>query len=204
VITALRAAALCAAAYDPASSWGARWETGDVHVFLAEEGDDTVIVHRGTDPGNLEDWLADLDLIADRDPILGAVLFAEIVEVRRDILRSVLGRSPVITGHSKGGAEAQALAGFFCAVGVKVAQLETFGAPRLMAPDNARLPALLGQVPGRDHRHRDDPVPLLPLGFVHPRAVDQLFPARLELPSDALLDHEIANYVAALKSAGNV
>ena len=200
MITALRAAQFCAAAYDPASAWLARWETEDVHVFLTEAEGDLVIVHRGTDPADLADWLVDCDLVVTQDPIVGPVLFHEIIEVRRDIFRRVVGHSVVVTGHSKGGAEAQALAGFLVAVGVKVAQLETFGTPKLISTGNTRLPALLGTLAGQDYRHGGDPVPLLPLGFAHPRAVEQLAPARLEWPSDAIVDHEIANYIAALDS----
>lgn len=199
-IPAQRLCALCADAYAQPPSLAA----GDAYVVLAETEGTIIAAFRGS--ASIEDWWADFRAgahIAGDHPELGAChagFLADVVAIAPLIVAAVGSCPLAVTGHSKGGAEAQLFAGLLAAKGRPPVQLTTFGAPRAAAPDNTRLAALLAPLPGTDYRHRDDPVPGEPRWLDHKRPVAQLVPPRLEL--DVIADHYLSGYAAALRPLG--
>lgn len=93
------------------------------------------------------------------------------------MLREAIGnRKFVCTGHSKGGAEAWLFAAWMAGTQGQVASnVVTFGSPRIAHWSNVGLLRItLSTTPGTHYRHADDPVPMVPPWFSHPRAVTQI------------------------------
>jgi hypothetical protein len=177
------------------------WARGDAFVYGTPTEDGAIVVaFRGSH--SINDWIHDFEVRPSLDPELGwchAGFLGNVRGVAGQIMHDVVGKRTIVTGHSKGGAEAKLFAALLVAAGRPPAQLTTFGAPRVAAQSNDRLAALLAAVPGMDYRHRVDPVPGLPHGFSHPRPVHQLVEPLAAL--EAITDHLIAHYIAALKAA---
>lgn len=188
-------AKLASAAYDPTPTWSG----ADVFAYAtAVDAATTVVAFRGS--LTIDDWAHDFDALPKHDPDLGFChqgFLDNVRSVAAPIMQAMLGRQVIVTGHSKGGAEAQLLAALFVKAGRPPLQLSTFGAPRIEALGNYTVTALLEAVAGVDYRHRDDPVPDVPLGFNHPRSVFQLQPPRLEIA--VIADHFISSYITALQ-----
>ena len=189
-------AEICSRAYTMTPTW----QAADAHVCRFVAAGAIILAWRGTDPRSLADWLHDLDAVPAEDAALGcchAGFLRDMQAVAPPIMDALARAKPsvpiVVTGHSKGAAEALLFSAFLCASGRTPAKVVTFGSPRIGLL-NTRLPALLAGVEGSDFRHGADPVPDLPLGFTHPRVLTQLGLAG----PDALADHSILAYRAAL------
>lgn len=180
------------------------WERGNCHALLAEVAGQHVVAFRGT--ANTRDWLVDFDAA----PMLHAGLgwchqgFLESVLGVADQIRADLaGERLIVTGHSKGGAEALIFAGLLVLAGQAPAAVVTYGAPRAAY---ASLGEILDQVPVRQYRHGHDPVPLVPPELAGWRHVREPL-IQLPQPSlDPIADHllvptrmAMSAYEAALK-----
>ena len=113
--------------------------------------------------------------------------------------------SPIITGHSLGGAHARVLAGMFALAGLPVAELVTFASPRPAFPNLQRVIEISG-MPHRSYRFHNDPVPLVPfplavLPWTHTEEWIPLAGNTEPENLDPLRDHSIANYIAMLTAA---
>lgn len=99
----------------------------------------------------------------------------------------------VLTGHSKGGAEAVLLGAFLVQCGIEVAQIETFGAPRVAF---SGLGEILKGVPGHRHRLGNDIVPTRPLPFPIPYRHDRELTTTPDGDDnfDPFDNHRIADY----------
>jgi hypothetical protein len=185
-------AAACEAAYaDPVT-----WERGNAHVLLAESEGRHVVAFRGT--ANARDWLVDFEASPKLHPGLGwchAGFLDDVLGVADQMRADLAGERVVVTGHSKGGAEALIFAGLLVLAGQAPEAVVTFGAPRAAF---ATLGEVLDQVPVRQYRHGNDPVPLVPLelaGWRHAR--EPLL--QIGQPClDPIADHFIAGYRKAL------
>lgn len=185
-------AAACAAAYcDPVT-----WERDDAHVLLAESDGVHIVAFRGT--ANARDWIVDFDARPKLHPGLGwchAGFLDDVLGVADQMRLDLAGARVIVTGHSKGGAEALIFAGLLALAGQAPEAVVTFGAPRA---GYATLGAVLDQVAVRQYRHGHDPVPSLPpemSGWRHVR--EPLL--QIGQPSrDPISDHFIASYQAAL------
>jgi len=190
--------AIAAELSDAAYTAPATWETGNAHAVLTVVEDRPFLAFRGTDPRKLVDVLRDVAVLAFDDPLLGPVhggFYADVAQLAWRVTPALMRAGTpdlIVTGHSKGGGEALIFAGMLAAVGLPPRCVITFGSPRV---GGAKLAALLASVPGEEYRHGDDPVPLLPPGFIHPYPLIALAsPATI----DPLADHAIAGYRAAL------
>ena len=177
------------------------WTHGDCFAYGTTVNDTTTVVaFRGTDPDAIKDWTHDFDAAPEDDAQLGWCHKGFLDDVRGvapQIMAALKGKPAIIvTGHSKGGAEALIFGGVLVAAGKPPLQISTFGAPRCAVFSSPTLAGLLARVAGTDYRHRDDPVPLVPIGFDHPRTILQLVPPTFAL--GVIADHYIANYIAAL------
>ena len=102
----------------------------------------------------------------------------------------------VLTGHSKGGAEACYVAALMTLAGYPPVKLETFGAPRV---GFGWIEGVLKGIPGNRNRLGADIVPTVPHRFPFPYRHDREL---TELPSDAphpFRNHRIADYVEAVR-----
>lgn len=199
MISALRLAALAAAAYDARPTWS----TDNLRAVLTEEDGVSIVAFAGTDPARLNDWLRDIQAWPSRaDPLIGpfhqGFLF-DVLGIIETLKRDLTGKRVELLGHSKGGAEAQCAAAMLVAAGWPPLGLTTFGAPKVAGAGNTLLAPLLAPLAGADYRYRDDPVPRLPAGFAHPRPVTQLVPARFIF--NVISDHFMRAYLAALRDA---
>lgn len=164
-------------------------------VAVKTQRDDTLIVaFRGTVPTRLEDVERDLDAVPVFHEGLGYVHqgFLEGALSIRTLMPALKGARVILTGHSLGGALAIITAGLMICAGMAPVRVVTFGAPR--AGGDA-LRHRLRDTEIRQYRHGADPVPWLPPYFEHVRA------PLIEIGTasdDALADHAIAGYVAAL------
>lgn len=168
-ISDLRLAQLAGLAYSGRSTF----ESADAHVSVTVESDYAIVALRGSK--TILDWIYDF-MIAPRSstehPQLGWCASGFLIDALAvaNALIAYLRRYPfVICGHSKGGAEAQLLAGLLVSAGLIPARLVTFGAPRCAWIGNTALPKLIGTLPGLDYRGGPDEVPELPLPYIHPR-----------------------------------
>ena len=185
-------------------------EADGVEVLIEEDDHENVVVaFRGT---TLNGWdiLSDLWTIPWYNSTLKAWCHCEFLEgaeaifhplVRELYKTGVLHTGKfVLTGHSKGGAEATLVAAAFVAGGYPPAALVTFGAP---LAGSTRLTRWLRNVPGHRVVYRNDPVPRVPaflnkLGvFKHHRGsttVDSALNSGFISPHN----HKICRYIDAL------
>lgn len=194
MISDQRLAEFCSRAYTMTPTW----QAADAYVCRFDEDGYVVLAWRGTSPTALADWFRDLDTIPRIDSVLGcchAGFLGDMLAVYPLIANTLANNTlPVIvTGHSKGAAEALLFSARMIAFGKSPAATVTFGSPRLCLL-NETLPRLLAGQDGRDFRHGADPVPDVPFGFEHPRILTQLGYAS----SEPLADHSIVAYRAAL------
>lgn len=101
----------------------------------------------------------------------------------------------VLTGHSKGGAEAILLGAMLTRLDRPPVQIETFGAPRV---GFSGLSKILKKVPGKRHRLGDDIVPTVPHRFPLPYRHDRELTQHEVSDGHAFLNHRIADYVSAV------
>jgi lipase (class 3) len=182
------------------------WTQGDAFVYAtdlndAQLGNITVVAWRGTaDP---EDLLHDADVIPEDDPDLGmchAGFLEDVNGVAGRITSDLSGKRVVLTGHSKGGAEALIFGAKLLVANAPPLMIVTFGAPRA---GFAKLRDTLSAVNTiRQYRNGNDPVTQVPF-LVVPMAGDLYMHARplLSIGQPApnpLDDHRIAGYQAAL------
>jgi triacylglycerol lipase len=193
MITDARLAELCAETYDGNPM---TFETEGVHFRITVEDNQNVIAFRGS--ANVMDWLRDFDVLSRDITKLGALQAGFQLDASQAWAR-IPDDNVILTGHSKGGADAQVIAGMLCAAGLPPLKLTTFGAPRICWTSTDAICALLLKVPGSDYRNQSDPVPLLPVDFYHPRDVAQLGDGAEPLDAG---DHDIALYVAAVGALG--
>lgn len=107
----------------------------------------------------------------------------------------------IVTGHSKGGANAEMLAAKLILAGVAIVRLVTFGTPRWILGNTAKADALLAPALGPSYRHFRDYVTQVPPGrWRHPATREPV-----EIGGGAwwrLLEprwmHNIDNYAASL------
>lgn len=183
----------CLAAYSRSS-----WVADDLAFLEVPTPDGPLIAVRGTEPADLGNWLTDFDAIPW--PCFGlGMLHRGFLDAALALLPGVLAgvdthqQVPFLTGHSLGGAIAQAIAGLLVARhGLVPPGVMGFGSPRV-GGDKFRV-VLRGAVPVTLYRHGDDPVPLVPSYFppVSP-------PIEFGKPSlDPIEDHLITGYLAGL------
>ncbi len=147
-------------------------DTGSVHVLVKSIDGATVIIFRGT--ASPLDWIRNVSVAPVSEPGIGMVHSGFMNGVNSVWAKIPAAGEIVITGHSKGGAEAKLLAAKFAAGGRPPVKLTTFGAPRVCWFTNGRLAELLAGVAGVDYRNCDDPVPNVPANYHHPREIVQL------------------------------
>ena len=164
-------AQLCQAAYDPETTWDAKWTSKSVYVYCRKvtefngEGSPKttyIIVFRGSN--NLTDWIDDLKFIPSWHKDLGfchAGFLEDMDVVVGEILALVDGRPLVITGHSLGAARACLLGALLTVLGVKPVSITVFGCPR---PGFAKLRKVLqgGGFPLRSYQNLGDIVTTKP------------------------------------------
>jgi hypothetical protein len=199
-------ALLCAATEgSPAPTWTFQGPT--FHATLNETPDGPIIACQGS--VSIGDWIKDFEVFGHGSidhPALGLIHAGFDVttsECLMDILKCLDGnRSPILTGHSKGGAEAEMLAAKLAVHGIPTKKLTTFGTPRWVIGGNVKvskwLPAYLSGVSYRNYKDIVTEVPFPP--YIHP-------PTRpiVEVGTGTLVDlldppkmHSIVNYAAAI------
>jgi hypothetical protein len=196
-------ALLCAATYQPGVKWAFAGPT--FHATLAyPDTSQVVIAIEGS--ASLLDWADDFDIVGPTSydhPDLGEVhagFDRTTDECLPEIVRACGGRAVTITGHSKGGANAEMLAAKLFIAGLIVARLVTFGTPRWVKASNTKLPAFLSSTLGRSYRHTKDVVTEVPLGWAHPatRSPVEVGTGTFRQLLDVEWMHSIDNYAAAL------
>lgn len=158
-------AKLCAETYSPTVQWA--FAGAAFHATLTYETDGTLTIacegsHSDTD------WEADFTIF-DEDsfdhPDLGPVHagFNRTTDECLDQIISTINARPVrLTGHSKGGAEAEMLSAKLRLHGVLVESLVTFGTPRWVIIGNKKPDALIPAAWGTSYRHFKDIVTEVP------------------------------------------
>ena len=166
------------------------WTFNDVHAV--KMGD--IISFPGTVPTNLEDWLRDFDAVPDYHHLLGWCHRGFLTGGLGlyPLVKSAIDHSTILVGHSLGGALAVIIAALAMLDGIKVSALVTFGAPRC---GFHTLVNVVAPIPVRQYHDGNDPVPDVPLGYLHVRTPlikighDEL---------DPINAHMIDKYIAAM------
>lgn len=174
------------------------WRAGDVHAVRTGN----IIAFRGTMPDNLADWVRDIEAWPSNDPHLGRVhtgfrdgAYATLLPILRDKGRD--DAKITFVGHSLGGALAILTAAYFRAMGLWPDALVTFGAPRA---GGGGLRDLLRDVPVRQYRNGNDPVPTVPwLPGVYTHLNDPLIAIGHDW-ADPIEAHVIDHYIQELPS----
>lgn len=166
-------ATLCAATYAPSVQWAFAGPT--FHATLTQEADGSVtIAIEGSKSGG--DWEADFEIFdgASFDhPDLGLVhagFDRTTDECLDQVISTINSRMARLTGHSKGGAEAEMLAAKLWLHGVLIGSLVTFGTPRWIIIGNTKANALIPASWGTSYRHFKDVVTEVPPElYQHPK-----------------------------------
>lgn len=172
------------------------YKFGDVQVLLKWAAPkEPVVAFKGT--SSPLDWLRDLDSVPMAHPKLGLChrgFLLGALEALEAIQEAAKGCPVVLTGHSLGGALAALTGALLGSVGSPVAQVVTFGCPRV-GFQGVRM-ALSGVRSAR-YVHGDDVVPTVPPFFEH-HCVDAI-----QLPAAAgrITNHFISHYLEAMTNA---
>lgn len=185
-------AALSAAAYTQPPTVS----TDDAHALIKERDDVVMIACRGTNPRDWIDLWRDVSAIDFRnDPIFGHVpdsIISDAEQLAWRVWPMIKGRKVWVTGHSKGGGEAQGLAGMLLYMGASVEMLTTFAALRM-----GQMGGLIAGLPGRDYCFEADEVPKLPPHALIPR-VQSYLPWGKPPTLDLLAYHSMTTIAASL------
>lgn len=184
-------ALLCAETYLP----NPYYQIGDALAANVLELSDTfVISFRGTT--NLRGWIMDIDALPKSHPLIGYCHrgFLTGASVLYQKISVPPGKKVILTGHSLGGALAVLYGALRIAVGDRVDQLVTFGAPRAGYEKLASVWAPV--VNARQYRNGNDPVPGVPLTmlafpYVHIRGLTAVGVAN---PGEPWQCHDIITY----------
>lgn len=195
-MTPLALARLCRDAYERTPTWS----TGDVEARCTVEDGLVVIAFRGT---TFDGWdmIWDLRSYPWRAPELGTRVHAGFLKAVRPLWKEQESEflkhndSTVLTGHSKGGAEATVLAALMARTGRPPRALVTFGSPRVGFSGLGRV---LADVPVLRFVNGSDAVARVPLPAPFPyRHVGGRLP--LGRGMRPFRDHRIDAYVRALE-----
>ena len=194
-ITSHDLAQLCDKAYDTHTI-----EAAGTEVLIEDRGDFVVWAFRGTEKnyGEILDdlrgypwWSKEVGTFVHRGFLVGAkAIWPELP------MAGYQSKPVVLTGHSKGGAEAILIGAFMVQLGIPPVLIETFGAPRV---GFAGLGELLEGVPGERHKLGIDAIPSVPpAGFLvryrHDRDLTEHDTDNLHL----FENHRIADYISAV------
>lgn len=157
---------ICARLYDDSSLcdpfWHRIWPQDGGYAALRHEGAFDVVVWRGS--ATHYDWVMNFDALPVHDGSLGMLHagFVKGVWPLQDEITAAVARRPVIvTGHSRGAAQAAIFAGHLVAAGKAPVQLMVMGCPR---PGYQQLADVLkaGAVEIHSYKNGDDPVTDVP------------------------------------------
>lgn len=202
MIPASTLAALCAEDYTKPAAV----ERPGLHVqFTPAYGNSIIASFRGSE--DLADWVLDFDtgtIRVAKYPKLDAIPegFADDVLSAYAELRSGLTGAEciVLTGHSRGGLQAQILGALLVIDGVSVDQITTFGAPR-----GGQLGGQLEKVAVAEwYINGNDPVPGEPFFLSSPRPDARRYIGVKRTWGVTAADHFIASYQASLLVANIV
>ena len=192
MISAKLAASVCAASYDEAPTFKA----GAVECVVQEHDRVVVVAFRGT--AGARDALRDARAMPwpSKLGFVHAGFYKGIRRIWPKITPVLLDTRPtVLTGHSKGGAEATIAAGLMALAGREPRALITFGSPRT---GFSKLTRVLRMVHVERYVQYGDPVPRHPWplwGYRHPAEPIMLGQASVRLDLSA---HFLASYRDAL------
>lgn len=145
--------------------WDRLWPQNGGYVGLKHTADADVIVWRGST--TVYDWLLNFDALPEADPDLGMLHagFARGVRPVQDAITAAVQDRPVIvTGHSRGAAQACIFAGHMVARGHPPVRLMVMGCPR---PGYQKLADVLhtGGVEIHSYKNHGDPVTDVPFNI---------------------------------------
>lgn len=175
-------------------------------ISYEERGEDILIAFRGTtfdgvdiirDLRGLPRPSSDIGGLAHSGFLHGAVPLYK--RLRAEVmLQQVNNRRIILTGHSKGGAEAVIFAALMCKDNSPPDGLVTFGAPRVLM---GGLADEVSRIPGYRYVFANDIVPSVPtFPYFHDRDATILGPNGRSWWRRSIRDHRIRNYVEALES----
>lgn len=206
MITDLQFANMAAAA-EAAATWDFSGELFHALLVPGEPGRVTLSC-RGSE--SFMDWIDDGDII---DPetfshpewgLIHAGFDRSTAESFPQILAAVHGLIVDLTGHSKGGSEAEMLALKLSASGVKIGRLVTFGAPRWTV-EPSKLASVFADISGVAYRHFKDRVteiPLWPMDHPPTRQPVEIGDGSFCDQFDVAGMHHITAYIASLPQPG--
>ena len=197
-------ALLCAATYVPESKWTFAGNT--FHAILTDDGGGQIVIAIEGSKSKF-DWIVDFSVYGPHwyeHPDLGKIHYAfdnTTDECLPEIFRACTGKIVHLTGHSKGGAEAELLAAKLVIAGITVDEVVTFGAPRWVGKGNTKASQWMNGIRGRAYRHFKDAVTQVPFIFWrHPMQREPVeigtgrWWQRFNLPAM----HHIGAYIASL------
>lgn len=195
IIPAKKLARLCLEAYEHSN-----FEAGGTEVLIKAVRKTSVLAFRGTTFDGL-DILDDIRAMPWWSREVGAFVHRGFLTGVRDVWPLLPVGEPgarpiVLTGHSKGGAEAILFGAMLTCLNLAPVQIETFGAPRVGL--FGVLGKILKEVPGKRHRLGDDIVPTFPHRFPLPYRHDRDLTQHEVEDGHPFHDHRIADYVAAV------
>jgi hypothetical protein len=203
MVTDHQLAALCYDTEFTPVTWA--FEGPTFHATATVEADEVIIACQGSK--DLADWIKDLEAAPDPfDHHTLGLVHAGFNSTTDECLPAIVefcsGKTIVLTGHSKGGAEAEMLAAKLEAVSIPVSLLVTFGTPRWVFAGNGTPTALLAPIPGRSYRHFKDIVTEVPFEPLWQHTANRQ-PVEIGTGTplqmlDVLWMHHIASYEAVL------
>lgn len=197
-------AVLAAAAEAPRVSWAFAGPT--FHATMTQGKEGPIIACEGSE--SIGDWMEDFYVLGTdslHHPELGLIHagFDQTTdECFGEVFSAVAGKAVTLTGHSKGGAEAEMLAAKLAAKGVKIAGLTTFGTPRWVVGENKKVPLLIPATLGTSYRHFKDivtEVPLRPMEHPASRTLVEIGTGTFRDRLNPAGMHHMVNYIGALK-----
>ncbi len=193
--TDLQLCDLAAAAYTEKATW----ENGRVQARLTTVDGVTVIAFRGT--ANVYATVIDAEVVPAFSLSLGWVHGGFYWDVYDFVFKSRVPQPSgpyIVTGHSKGAAEALLYSGMMAAMHLPPLKVTTFGCPRVCwLPNFGMMSLALAGIGGTDYRNADDPVTQVPhWTYYHPRPLYQLGDEWGDV--DVIGDHRISAYRTAL------
>ena len=159
-------AILCQQTYSvPEPAW--TFAASTFHAILTDDGDGHIVIAIEGSKSKF-DWIVDFSVYGPHwyeHPDLGKIHYAfdnTTDECLPEIIRACTGKIVHLTGHSKGGAEAELLAAKLVIAGITVDEVVTFGAPRWVGKGNTKASQWMNGIRGWAFRHFKDVVTQVP------------------------------------------
>ena len=140
--------------------WDKIWPIDGSYVAVKFVGETPVLVFRGSTTSY--DWYLNFNADPEKDGSIGWIprgFGLGFWPIQDEVMTYLNGKSPIVTGHSRGAAVAAEAAGILACHGIKPERVVLMGCPR---PGEQKLKDILSDIPVANYKNGSDPITDVP------------------------------------------